>query len=668
MVNTKRVDKALKVYDAARNLRIEAELRMTNKTTTSRKTLTMGTCELLNFKGTKGVVGLTRWFKKMETNSHKRTVRVDAAYAMMWKALMKIMTEVYCPRNEIQKMETELLNLTEDKVEKYIGGLPDNIQVNVIVAEPTRLQDTIRIANNLMDQKLKGYAIKIAENKRRFDSNSRDNCGQQQQPFKRQNINGQNVARAYAIGGGGADPNSNIVMSTFLLNNRYATMLFDSGAYRSFVSTTCSTMLDVIPSTLDTSYAVVLVDRRISETNVILKGCTLGLLGHPFDIDLMHVELGSFDDFLEVFPEDLHGLPPTRQVKFQIDLVSGATLVARSSYRLTPLEMQELSTQLIDDLFDQLQGSRVYSKIELRFDYHQLRVREEDIPKTAFRTRYGQYEFQVMPFGLTNTPAIFMDLMNRKEVRTLWSTTMLLIKGWTPFDEKGEGLNLPKQILNAQAEARKEENYLSKTVTGQDTIWVIIDRLTKSSHFLPIREDDSLEKLTRLYLKEVVSRHGVPVLIISDRDGRFASHFWRSLHKALGTQLDMSITYHPQSDGQSERTIQTLEDMLCADVSSFDKNGRPRTKGTSSSSDKSAITVEIDFTWSLRFVSVELEARISLMMFDFSSCILADSAINLDSDSSLFEGFNGCSLISYCCISRSSDLFDDVRVLFMPLS
>ncbi|GKA42613.1 putative reverse transcriptase domain-containing protein [Tanacetum coccineum] len=491
MVNTKRVDKALKVYDAARNLRIEAELRMTNKTTTSRKTLTMGTCELLNFKGTKGVVGLTRWFKKMETNSHKRTVRVDAAYAMMWKALMKIMTEVYCPRNEIQKMETELLNLTEDKVEKYIGGLPDNIQVNVIVAEPTRLQDTIRIANNLMDQKLKGYAIKIAENKRRFDSNSRDNRGQQQQPFKRQNINGQNVARAYtirnnverrvyvralpycnkcslhhegpctvkcgnckrvgymtrdcraavaattqralnrrnktgnktrnnetkarayAIGGGGADPNSNIVMSTFLLNNRYATMLFDSGAYRSFVSTTCSTMLDVIPSTLDTSYAVVLVDRRISETNVILKGCTLGLLGHPFDIDLMHVELGSFDDFLEVFPEDLHGLPPTRQVKFQIDLVSGATLVARSSYRLTPLEMQELSTQLIDDLFDQLQGSRVYSKIELRFDYHQLRVREEDIPKTAFRTRYGQYEFQVMPFGLTNTPAIFMDLMNR---------------------------------------------------------------------------------------------------------------------------------------------------------------------------------------------------------------------------------------------------------------
>ncbi|GKC11095.1 putative reverse transcriptase domain-containing protein [Tanacetum coccineum] len=518
-------------------------------------------------------------------NSHKRIVGTNVTYALSWKALMKLMTEVYYHRNEIQKMETELWNLAvkgndlnaytkrfqelvllctkmipeeEDRVKKFIGGLSDNIQGNVIAAKPTRLQDEILIANNLMDQKLKGYAAKNAENKRRFENNLRDNHVQQP-PFKRQNVGEQNVARvytvgksknkraavaattqrvplanqrvvtcyrAYALGGGNGNPDSNVVTGTFLLNNRYAYILFDSGADKRFMSTMFSALIDITPAALDFSYTVELADRRIAESNTIIRGCTLNLLNRPFNIDLMPIELDSFDviigrdwlskyhaviicnekivrilygneilivrgnrsnakkmedkseeelledvlivqDFSEVFPVDLPGLPLARQVKFQIDLVLGVAPVAQALYRLAPSEMQELSTQLqeladkcfirpssspwgapvlfvkkkdgslrmcidycelnkltvknrypfprIDDLFDQLQGSSVYSKIDPRSRYHQLRVRVEDIPNTAFRTCYDHYKFQVMPFGLTNAPAVFMDLMNREE-------------------------------------------------------------------------------------------------------------------------------------------------------------------------------------------------------------------------------------------------------------
>ncbi|GKB21717.1 putative reverse transcriptase domain-containing protein [Tanacetum coccineum] len=240
---------------------------------------------------------------------------------------------------------TKMVPEEEDRVERYIRGLLDNIQSNVIAAEPTRLQDAIRIAKNLMDQKLKGYAVKNAENKRRLEVNQKDNHGQQP-PFKTPNLGGQNVARAYTagnnerklyngllpitgdqnrgnkagnkngvggargkayvLGGGDANPDSNVIKGTFLLNNHYAFILFDSGADRSFVSTTFSTLLDITPDTLDVSYVVKLADERISKTNTVLRGCTLGLLGHPFSIDLMPVELGIFDAIIGMDCEGIH--------------------------------------------------------------------------------------------------------------------------------------------------------------------------------------------------------------------------------------------------------------------------------------------------------------------------------------------------------------------------
>ncbi|GJQ90268.1 putative reverse transcriptase domain-containing protein [Tanacetum coccineum] len=669
-------------------------------------------CQPVFFRGTEEVVNLTQWFERMETvfrisnctvenqvkfatctlmgtaltwwNSHARTVTNDVAYAMTWSDLKKKMTTKYCPRNEIKKIEAELWNLKvqgtdvvaynqrfqelallsdrmfpeeADKIERYVGGMPDPIYSSVVASKPKTMQEAIEMATGLMERRINTLAERQTENKRRLEDTPRNN--QNQQPNKRQNTgrayaagngdrkpyegtkprcpkcnfnhhgpctpkctncrklghlakdcrsrpatannnnrnnnnnnnrnnnnpraqgantnaivcfecgtpghfrsncpqwktknqgNGSGVARAYAVGVAGQNPDNNVVTGTFLLNNRCASILFDTGADRSFVSTQFSALINIAPTTLDHGYNVELADGSIIWVNTVLLGCTLNFLNHPFHVDLMPVEMGTYDviigmdwltkyqavidcakkivripfgseilifhgdgsrnkrgtrlniisctkaqkyvlqgchvflahitvketgdkskkkqledvpivkNFPEVFPEDLPGLPPTRQVEFHIDLVPGAAPVARAPYRLAPSEMKELADQLqelsdkgfirpssspwgapvlfvkkkdgslrmcidyrelnkltvknryplprIDDLFDQLQGSSVYSKIDLRSGYHQLKVREEDISKTAFRTRYGHYEFQVtpkstLPFGLENAP------------------------------------------------------------------------------------------------------------------------------------------------------------------------------------------------------------------------------------------------------------------------
>ncbi|GJX32260.1 putative reverse transcriptase domain-containing protein [Tanacetum coccineum] len=309
-------------------------------------------------------------------------------------------------------------------------------------------------------------------------------------------------AKVYVVGNAGANPD-NVVAGTFLLNNRYAYILFDTGADRSFVSTTFSSQIDITPSTLDYYYDVELADGRIIGFDAIIgmdwlakyqavivcaekivripwrnktliihgDGSTQGNVtrlniisctktqkymerGFPIfwqQLSPLRKEIEAslekkrLEDvpIVQDFPEQTvheHFIDwrlPMIELSEQLKELSDKGFIRPSSspwgapvlfvkkkdrsFRMC-IDYRELNKLTvknryplprIDDLFDQLQGSSVYSKIDLRSGYHQLRVREEDIPKTAFRTRYGHYEFQVMPFGLTNAPAVFMDLMNR---------------------------------------------------------------------------------------------------------------------------------------------------------------------------------------------------------------------------------------------------------------
>nr|GEW41432.1 hypothetical protein [Tanacetum cinerariifolium] len=701
----------------------------------------------LNFKGTKGIIGLTRWFEKMETLFH-----------------ISNCPEVY---QELTLLCTRMFPREEDRIE------------------------------SLMDQKLKGYAIRSAENKRKFESNQRDNHAQQPQ-FKWQNVGGPNVARAYmaggnegrvyvgprplcnkcklhhvgpcsvkcrrcgnighltrdckptvlaavnqralvnngnkpvipeargkayAIGGRDANPRSNVVTGTFLLNNHYAYILFDLGIDRSFVSTTFSTFLDIILDTLDVSYAVELAEKIITKTNTILRGCTIGLLGHPFNIDLMPLEVGSFyviigmdwlanNHAVTVCDEKIVCIPFGDEILIvQGDRSDKGKKSTLSIISCTKTQKYiERGCQVFLAPSSSPWGAPVLfvkkkdGSLRMCIDYHEqnkLTIKNRNpLPRIDDLfdqlTRYGHYEFQVMPFGLTNAPTEkveheghlkqILELLKKEESYAKFSSVIFgflsalilaLSEGSENFmvycDASHKGLvavlmwkerviayashqlkiydkNYMTHDLELGAvafafkmwrhylygtkkrergggclepKARKEENYetkdlcgmikkiesrtdemlclngrswipfrgslrelimheshkskysihpgsnkmyqdlmkfywwpnmkaeiatyvnkcltcakLPKTPTSQDTIWVIIDRLKKSAHFLPMKENDSMEKLMRQYLREVISKHG--------------------------TQLDMSTTYHPRADGQSKRTIQTLEDMLGA--------------------------------------------------------------------------------------------------------
>ncbi|GJV94355.1 putative reverse transcriptase domain-containing protein [Tanacetum coccineum] len=356
-------------------------------------------CNPKEYDGKRGVVVLTRWIEKMDFvhdmsgcsidqkvkytagsfvgkaltwwNSQIRTLSQEVAVSMSWDDFRFMMIQEFCPSHEMQKLESELWNhaMVEAGHVAYTDRFHEMARM-VAATEPKTIQKAVQIFGALTDKVVRNGSIRKVE--------KRGNASRQLVEIDKV-IKGCKLEIEDHVFDIGLIPfghgSFDVIIGMDWLSNYKAEII-------------CHEKVVSIP--LPDGKVLKVVGERPKENARFLMGVN------------KQEEIVIVRYFPKVFPDDLFGLPPIPEIKFQIELIPGVTLVAKSPYRLAPSELEELSGQL-----KELQDK------DLRSGYHQLRVHEDDILKTAFRTRYGYFEFTIMPFSLTNAPAVFMDLMNR---------------------------------------------------------------------------------------------------------------------------------------------------------------------------------------------------------------------------------------------------------------
>ncbi|GJV62227.1 putative reverse transcriptase domain-containing protein [Tanacetum coccineum] len=447
-------------------------------------------CKPLSFKGTKGLVVLSQWFEKMESVFHISNCAVEnqvrfATCTFLGNAL------------------TWMFHEESDKVEKYVSGLPDMIQGNVISYQPKTMEKAIecnkckKIGHLARDCRSSGPN---GNNNNRWNSRTTQNAGTcyecgVQGHFKRdcpklknkncgnQGGNGNALTKVYVVGNTRINSDSNVVTGTFLLNNHYASILFDTGADRSFVSTTFSYLIDITPTTLDHYYDVELADGKIIRINTIIRGSTLNFLDHPFNINLMPMELGSFDvivgmDWLVKYHAVIDCAEKIVHIPWgnEILIIHGDRSNQGNGTRLNIISctkthkyllkghhvfLAHVTTKGIEDKSGR-SDLRTYQSFEIFLSMSTLSIgsfRNEGIVKATARTiRQGLYKTQFLTLGSSNLScSVTMIIRYHSEKANVIADALSRKEGIKPLRVQALvmtiSLDLPKQILNAQTEA-----------------------------------------------------------------------------------------------------------------------------------------------------------------------------------------------------------------------